>query len=238
MAIGDCGDEKRMAYDASGHLVVVDKAGRRYVLKGGSWVCVGGTQQGVEAVVAEVGGGKVCARCGERLRLAWHRYCDVCYGVVKAEAAVRVSQFRLTIELVPSTSWFANLRNNAKAGVWDVIRRKAYADSHYRCSVCGASERLYCHEQWLYDDDKRVQKLGGFVALCRYCHMVKHIGFAGIFFEDYNGLIRHFCSVNGCCYEDFQLARAVAFDVWEVRSGFSWRQDLGEYADKMVDGRC
>lgn len=181
-----------------------------------------------------VGGDRVCARCGKALRLVWHRYCDECYVVLKAEAAERVGGYRLTIELVPSTSWFANLRNNAKPGVWDVIRRKSYADAGHVCSVCGYQGKLFCHERWLYDDVNHIQKLGGFVALCKLCHMVKHIGYAGIFFEDYSGLIKHFRWVNQCSYEDFVFARAIAFDVWEERSKFQWTQDLGEYADQMI----
>lgn len=181
--------------------------------------------------------GKVrnCLICGGELRESWYRWCEACYPVAKAEAAVRVSGFPLTIELVPSTSWYSNLRNNARLGVWDVIRHKAYADAGHKCSICGSVGTLYCHERWLYDDEKHIQKLGGFVALCKLCHMVKHIGYAGLFFEDYGGVIRHFCSVNGCRYEDFMLARAIAFDVWEERSRFDWVQDLGEYADKIVD---
>jgi hypothetical protein len=177
---------------------------------------------------------KKCPKCGELLAKSWYLYCEKCYPEAKAEAAVRVAGYRLTIELVPSTSWYSNLRNMAKPGVWDVIRRKAYADSGYRCSVCGYEGKLFCHELWLYDDGEHVQKLGGFVALCELCHMVKHIGYAGIFFENYSGLIEHFKRVNNCSYGDFVLARAIAFDVWEERSRFNWVQDLGEYSDKVV----
>jgi len=161
-------------------------------------------------------------------------YCGKCYPKVKAEAAIRVACFRLTIELVPSTSWYSNLRNSVKPGVWDVIRHKAYADAGNRCSICGYKGKLFCHERWLYDDGEHVQKLGGFVAVCQLCHMVKHIGYAGLFFDDYRGLIEHFKRVNNCSYEDFLFARAIAFDVWEERSKFKWVQELGEYANEMV----
>ena len=52
---------------------------------------------------------------------------------------------------------------------------------------------------------------------------------------DYNRVIRHFKCVNGCSYEDFLLARGVAFEIWEGRSEFEWTQDLGEYAEMVVD---
>jgi hypothetical protein len=144
-----------------------------------------------------------------------------------------VSGFKLRIELVPSTSWYSNLRNNAKVGVWDVIRHKAYAEAGCKCCICGSVEKLFCHEVWLYDDDGHMQKLGGFEALCELCHMVKHIGYAGLFYEDFNSLIRHFMNVNGCSFEDFRLARSLAFEIWEARSEFEWKQELGVYANAM-----
>jgi hypothetical protein len=81
---------------------------------------------------------------------------------------------------------------------------------------------------WLYDDERHIQKLVGLVALCEWCNGVKHMGITDI---DFNTLARHFKRVNGCSYEDFVLARDVAFEVWAERSVvLSWTQDLGEYA--------
>ena len=87
---------------------------------------------------------------------------------------------KLDIELVPSTCWYSNLRNAVSREVWDRIRYKAYKASGYRCHICGIDRKMYCHEVWRYDDEKHVQRLVGFVGLCELCHMVKHIGFAGI----------------------------------------------------------
>ncbi len=152
----------------------------------------------------------------------------------RAEALVRISGFSLTIELVPETSWYSNLRNRAGRDLWDKIRYQSYKDAGYKCSVCGRDRAsLYCHEVWEYDDDKHIQKLKGFVALCLACHMIKHIGYAGIQSEagrlDYNSLIRHFRRVNGCSYDDFVLVRDMAFEVWEERSMVEWTIELGEF---------
>jgi hypothetical protein len=140
---------------------------------------------------------------------------------------------KLTIELVPSSCWYSNLRNKVAPPVWDAIRKKAYKDAGYRCAICGAPGRLFCHELWQYDDDRHIQSLVGFIALCELCHMVKHIGFAGIRAMDgeldYDALIEHFMAVNKCSREDFEVHKALAFEVWERRSTHEWFCDLGKY---------
>src|SRR4051812_44732586 len=87
---------------------------------------------------------------------------------------------RLTIELVPSTTWGDNLRKRLGPKRWDPIRKQAYADAGQVCAICGATGRLNCHERWIYDDLNCVQTLVGFMALCDLCHHCKHIGRAGI----------------------------------------------------------
>jgi hypothetical protein len=108
--------------------------------------------------------------------------------------------------------------------VWDNIRKDVYRVAGHKCDVCGYQGKLFCHEVWMYDDVKHIQKLSGFEALCELCHSVKHIGLAGLRAEagelDYNRIVRHFRSVNGCSYEDFILAREIAFGVWADRSDY------------------
>ena len=157
------------------------------------------------------------------------------YEVLRVEAKVRISGFRLKIELVPQPLWYRNLRNMLKEpGDWDIIRHRAYADSGHRCAVCGDFGRLNCHEIWAYDDVHHVQKLMGFTALCDLCTRVKHIGQAEIMVSrgelDMNSVIRHFRRVNDCSYQDFLEAQRLAFEVWEERSFCEWSQDWGEYA--------
>ncbi len=91
------------------------------------------------------------------------------------------------------------------------------------------------HEVWSYDDEKHVQKLEEFVLLCRMCHHVKHLGFAGILADqgklDYNEVTRHFSEVNSCSNRDFETARERAFEIWRKRSKQEWTQDFGEYKE-------
>ena len=90
---------------------------------------------------------------------------------------------QLTVELVPQTCWFSNVRDHVSKATWDLLRKRTYKQANYRCSVCGGRGPKWpveCHEIWHYDDQKKVQKLLGLTALCPSCHEVKHIGLAGV----------------------------------------------------------
>jgi hypothetical protein len=144
-------------------------------------------------------------------------------------------ELKLKIELVPSTSWYDNLRKHMDKKDWDQIRHKVYADYRYRCGICCDEGRLNCHEIWEYDDKRHVQRLIGFITLCDMCHHVKHIGLAGILAEegklDYEKVIEHFIKVNNCSRNTFVKNKREAFTQWEERSTHKWKVDLGEYKD-------
>ena len=78
------------------------------------------------------------------------------------------------------------------------------------------------HELWNYDDEKHIQKLEGFVLLCKMCHHIKHLGLAGILANegklDYNEVRKHFCKVNDCSEAEFEKHVKKAFAVWRERS--------------------
>jgi len=145
------------------------------------------------------------------------------------------SDLKLKIELVPTSSWYDNLRKYTAKKDWDKIRKKAYASQGYRCGICGARGRMNCHEIWEYDDKRHIQKLTGFIALCNMCHHVKHIGLAGILASrgklDYEKVIEHFIKVNDCDRGDFEKHREEAFVLWKKRSLSDWLVDLREYRD-------
>lgn len=133
---------------------------------------------------------------------------------------------KLTTELVPASSWYNNVRKNVATQVWDRIRHRIYRKYNYKCGICGAKEKLNCHEIWEYDDENYIQKLVGFIALCNMCHFVKHLGFAEILARrgelDYNKVIVHFTRVNECSREVFGEYKEEVFDIWEERSNHEW----------------
>lgn len=148
---------------------------------------------------------------------------------------VKSKELRLKIELVPSTSWYNNLRKCTTKKEWDKIRKDVYADYEYKCGVCDAEERLNCHEIWEYNDKKHIQKLKGFIALCDMCHHIKHMGFTEILASegklDYEKVVEHFMKVNNCNRNTFEKHREKAFEQWVERSHHGWQVNLGDYKD-------
>ena len=125
------------------------------------------------------------------------------------------------------------MRSQFPSAVWDTIRKKAYADYGHLCGICRHSGRLNCHEIWEYNDKKRIQTLKGFIALCDWCHHVKHIGHAGILalqgVLDFKKVEQHFMKVNQCTQSQMDAHRKEARELWRERSKHKWKVDLGPY---------
>ena len=135
---------------------------------------------------------------------------------------------RLTVELVPSTCWYTNVRSNVEAAVWDRLRRRVAADAGQRCEICGGRGRRWpveCHEVWHYDDERHVQRLERLIALCPSCHEAKHAGLASKRGK-LPAVIRHLARVNGWSEEDAGLYLEAAFEVWSQRSRYQWTLDI------------
>lgn len=141
---------------------------------------------------------------------------------------------KLEIELVPSTVWYSSLYRLLSREIWDDIRNEIIRNNGRRCQICGETEGVMnLHEIWNYDDENHIQKLEGFILLCRMCHNVKHIGLSGILASegklDYDEVIKHYCKVNRCTEKEFDENRTKAFDIWSKRSRHQWKQDFGKY---------
>jgi hypothetical protein len=139
----------------------------------------------------------------------------------------------LTVELVPASCWFSNVRSAVTSDEWDVIRRRIYRRATYRCEVCGGrgdAHPVECHEVFDYDDTRLMQTLVDMVALCPACHEVKHIGFAGLRGRD-EPARAHLATMNG--WDDAQVDEYLdlMFELWELRSAFPWNLDLSLLAD-------
>ena len=153
-------------------------------------------------------------------------------------------KMKLTIELVPSTVWYLSIYQFYKKArqpqKWHEIKKGLFEKEGRFCWICREeSAKLEAHEIWSYDDIRHIQKLEGIHHLCHFCHKIKHIGLwlhtqdgermlkkEGFLKED---IIRHFCKVNGCSWEEFKRQEDEAFRVWKQRSRFQWKQDFGEY---------
>jgi len=150
---------------------------------------------------------------------------------------------KLRIELVPSTVWESSLYRLLPRRVWDNIRNEIIKEHGRKCQICGETEGIMnLHEIWKYDDVKHVQKLEGFILLCKACHHVKHIGLAGILASqgklDYEKVVEHFRQENKCTRKEFGEHKAKAFEIWRRRSKYEWEQDFGEYEEFIRRGRA
>jgi hypothetical protein len=139
---------------------------------------------------------------------------------------------RLTIELVPSTCWFTNVRDRVSRRDWDRIRLQAYERAGRRCEACGgrgSQHPVECHEVWDYDETTAVQRLLRLIALCPACHEVKHMGLAGI---KGRGEIAaaHLAEVNGWTAQVTAGYIDAAFATWKRRSSRTWSLDLSVLA--------
>lgn len=134
----------------------------------------------------------------------------------------------LTIELVPKTCWYENVRSEVPRWKWEVLKKRCFRNAEYKCEVCGGTGYNWpveCHEIWEYDDKSRTQILRGLVALCPPCHQVKHIGLAGIQGK-YDEALEHLSSVNEWDYHTTAMYADEAFDTWRERNKHEWELDI------------
>ena len=140
-----------------------------------------------------------------------------------------VAMPRLTIELVPSSCWFSNVRSHVPSSVWEVLKKQTAKLTRYRCEICAGRGRRWpveCHEVWLYDDKTHTQTLVRLIALCPMCHKVKHIGLASVNGE-FDEVRAHLMKVNQWPQQataDAYIARA--FHIFEERSQHEWALDI------------
>ncbi len=145
---------------------------------------------------------------------------------------------KLTIELVPKTSFWQNVRNEVPKKIWDKVRKFVYKRANYKCEICngkGKTHPVECHEIWEYDDASRIQTLIDFISLCPKCHQVKHLGLSeirgfGVEAEE------HLQKINGWNKVETDIYITLEFDLWRERSEYEWRTNtdyLREFLDKI-----
>jgi hypothetical protein len=144
---------------------------------------------------------------------------------------------KLTIELVPSTSWYSNVRSNVSKAEWDKIIKTCYKKANYKCEICkdtglnqGYKHPVECHEIWSYNDVKKEQVLEGLIALCPKCHKVKHTGLAFVKNEGHI-VIEQLMSVNEINVNEAERYVEKCFEKHKERSKHDWKLDIS-YLEK------
>ena len=143
-----------------------------------------------------------------------------------------MSKPKLTIELVPSTCHFSNVRTTIKPKEWDKVRFISYEAANHVCEICGDNGKnqgynhnVECHEIWYYDDTTHIQKLVGLVSLCPICHQVKHIGRA-IAMGKERIVHRQLRKVNQWTQAQVDKHIKESFEVYKERSQHEWELDI------------
>lgn len=138
---------------------------------------------------------------------------------------------KLTVELVPLSTWGSNLRSLLKRSEWDKLRKAAYVAADHRCEVCGGVGKCYrvaCHERWLFEDQYQLQTLIGLIALCPACHEAKHLGRAERFGRRAEAKA-HLAKTNGWSEEETAAYLSLVGALWKVRSKERWYVDVSSW---------
>jgi hypothetical protein len=142
-------------------------------------------------------------------------------------------ELALKSELIPSTSWFKNMRSILPKNIWDVARKETYQKYNYKCGICGDQSQLECHEIWDFNKETGVQTLGGLIALCNLCHQTKHFGFANLLVMqgklEKDAIPNHFMSINKCSKKAYEKHLKDVTDEYNERSKVTWKINLGEF---------
>jgi hypothetical protein len=148
-----------------------------------------------------------------------------------------VKQYRLSLDLVPFSTWFSNVRSHVNKTTWEVIRAQVFSEAKYLCEICAdpaSSYELECHEVWEYDSKNNIQKLINLIALCNDCHTVKHYGLAQIQHKEQKAL-KHFMKINKVKKKEAESYIADAFMQWAERSGKTWKLDISYLTRYNID---
>lgn len=135
---------------------------------------------------------------------------------------------KLTIELVPQTSWANNVRAVLSTKQWRTLSSIVSDRAWNVCEICGGvgpNHPVECHEIWEYNEKTQVRKLAGMIALCPDCHMVKHIGYARTQGKE-DQAIKHLMKVNKMTKKEVKAYISECFETWMTRSQIDWKLDL------------
>lgn len=148
-----------------------------------------------------------------------------------------MGKIKLTIELVPSTSFYTNVRSILPKSEWDRLRKISYKEANYKCEICkddglkqGYKHPVECHEIWEYRQDG-TQYLKGLISLCPRCHQVKHIG-RSMKVGLGKKVIAHLRKVNGFTKQEAEAYIGFSFQEHALRSKQKWNINLSILTEK------
>lgn len=135
---------------------------------------------------------------------------------------------KLSIQLVPQTCFYKNVRQILTPEQWKYICRMVYSKYWYQCSICsgvGDQHPVEGHEIWEYDDVNNIQILKDIVALCPMCHLTVHFGYSQLQNKD-DLTLQHFMKINSISKKKALQYIKNCFKIWKQRSTKKWTLDL------------
>ncbi len=89
----------------------------------------------------------------------------------------KLSKYKLRENTIPDHSHGINLRHLLTKTTWDKLRQKIYERDKNQCVICGdkSPTKFHCHEEFSFDYENQIQRLGQLMTLCPHCHANKHI---------------------------------------------------------------
>lgn len=147
----------------------------------------------------------------------------------------RKGEPRLTVEAIPKSAHYINLRSELSKEDWNLIRKYTYQQAGYTCEICGERGKKHpveCHEIWRWRKARRVQELVRCAAICPLCHLVKHIGRAklvGKFHQAFEHLLKvnEWTDEQGYRYMREYLDKYINLDsVRRWKLDISWAEEL------------
>jgi len=148
--------------------------------------------------------------------------------VVRIPPGAPMKSLKLSIELIPKTCWYSNVRSIVSKKQWDALRKIVATEANNVCEICGGKGKKHpveCHEIWSYDDNSMVQKLTGLIALCPDCHSSKHFGLAEILGRR-DFVIKHLMKINGITKTAIEKHIQDSFFEFSERSKKQWTLDV------------
>lgn len=139
---------------------------------------------------------------------------------------------KLTVELIPASNFYNNIRSTLTKSQWDKIRKDSYEKANHKCEICqetgkeqGYTHKLELHEIWEYDTKNKKQRLKGLISLCTRCHLCKHIGRAFAVGKQAE-VFKHMEKVNNWNHKELVTYLATVFKEHKERSKIPWELEL------------
>lgn len=151
------------------------------------------------------------------------------------EKKLELAQFRLAMSFVPHSTRQFNLHRLLAPHYWRRLTKEAYVKAGGVCQICGvAYPRLDCHEDWAYDDFRRIQSLDRLISICFLCHRAIHFNAGYLWSEDaWFKVVEHFKHINGIDGEAMHRHEESARWIYNRRLYEEWSVDLREWAELL-----